>query len=83
MATRPVEPVAVSRTVVRRVRHPFVGLIGGLLLGCGVAILLITYAIVPLGVATPYVVIALFVVLGLLWGLFAPTRGRRPPEPVG
>jgi hypothetical protein len=64
-----------AQGVVRRRSHPFIGLIGGLLLGLGVALLLISYSIVPLGVATPWVTIALFVILGLLWGLFGPTRG--------
>jgi uncharacterized membrane protein len=64
-----------AQGVVRRRSHPFIGLIGGLLLGLGVALLLISYSVVPLGLATPWVVIALFVILGLLWGLFGPTRG--------
>lgn len=65
-----------AQGVVRRRSHPFIGLIGGLLLGLGVALLLISYSLAPLGVATPWVTIAVFVILGLLWGLFGPTRGR-------
>jgi uncharacterized membrane protein len=64
-----------AQGVVRRRSHPFIGLIGGLLLGLGVALLLISYSLAPLGVATPWVTIAIFLVLGLLWGLFGPTRG--------
>lgn len=64
-----------AQGVVRRRSHPFIGLIGGLLLGLGVALLLISYSVAPLGVATPWVTIALFLILGLLWGLFGPTRG--------
>jgi len=72
-----------AQGVVRRRSHPFIGLIGGLLLGLGVALLLISYSVVPLGLATPWLVIALFVILGLLWGLFGPTRGgRRADEDV-
>jgi hypothetical protein len=69
-----------AQGVVRRRSHPFIGLIGGLLLGVGVALLMISYSVVPLGVATPWLVIALFVILGLLWGLFGPTRGGRRAE---
>ena len=69
-----------AQGVVRRRSHPFIGLIGGLLLGLGVALLLISYSIVPLGVVTPWVTIALFVILGLFWGLFGPTRGAGRAE---
>ena len=75
----PYDPPA-APTVYRRLRHPLLGLIGGLLLGLGVALLLISYALAPLGVATPWVTIVVFAILGLLWGLFAPTRGRRSAD---
>ncbi len=57
-------------------RHPIRGLVFGLLLGLGAALLLIAYSVVPLGVATPWIVIALGAIVGLLVGLFGPPRGR-------
>lgn len=57
-------------------RHPFRGLVGGLLLGLGLALLLLSYAVVPFGSATPWIVIGGFAVLGALWGLFGPRRRR-------
>jgi hypothetical protein len=55
-------------------RHPFRGFFGGLLFGLGLALLMLSYAVVPFGGATPWVVIGVFTVLGLAWGLFGPRR---------
>jgi hypothetical protein len=60
-------------------RHPIRGFIFGLLLGLGVAMVLISYSIIPLGIATPWVVIAAGAIVGLLLGLFGPPRGRPKP----
>lgn len=57
-------------------KHPFRGFFGGLLFGLGLALLLLSYAVVPFGSATPWIVIGAFAVLGLLWGLFGPRRRR-------
>lgn len=58
-------------------RHPFRGLVGGLLLGIGLALVLMQLSIAPLGQVTVLTVIALCTVLGLVasWALPA-----RPPR---
>ncbi len=58
-------------------RHPFRGLGGGLLLGIGLALVLMQLSIAPLGQVTVLTVIALCAVLGLVasWALPA-----RPPR---
>lgn len=55
-------------------RHPVRGFFGGLLVGLGLALLLLSYSVVPFGGATPWVMIGVLTVLGLLWGLFGPRR---------
>jgi peptidoglycan/LPS O-acetylase OafA/YrhL len=65
----------------RRVRHPWRGVISGLILGIGLGIMSIVYGINPLGDLTPWVALVIGVVLGVLlvflprpWG-----RGAAPP----
>jgi hypothetical protein len=65
----------------RERRHPFRGFFGGLLFGLGLALLLLSYAVVPFGAVTPWVVIGAFTVLGLLSGLFGPRRRGMPAPP--
>jgi hypothetical protein len=60
-------------------RHPFRGFFGGLLLGLGVALLLIFAGFVPMGELTPWVILVLGVVIGLVAAFAGPTRGRRTP----
>ncbi len=60
-------------------RHPVRGLIFGLSLGVGVALVLISLSVIPLGVATPWVAIAAGAIVGLLLGLGGPPRGRSKP----
>lgn len=62
-------------------RHPIRGAIFGLLLGIGSAALLIMYAVIALGTLTPFVVIGLGVVVGVLWGLYGPAKGKRQLPP--
>lgn len=66
----------------RKKRHPFRGLIFGLLFGLGLGIMTIVYGINTLGVATPWVAVVLGLVIGMLVALFvpAPWGRRRPPS---
>jgi hypothetical protein len=59
-------------------RHPFRAIIGGLLLGLGLAIATIVYAIAPLGAMTPWVALVVGLVIGILL-MFIPSirKGRR------
>jgi hypothetical protein len=70
-------------------RHPVRGGLYGLCLGIGAAIYLIIFSVVPFDVVISIVVAAAGVVVGILWGLFAPARkpdGQPPatvdPDPV-
>ena len=60
-------------------RHPIRGFLFGLLLGLGVALVLISLSVIPLGVATPWVAIAAGAIVGLLLGLGGPPRRRSKP----
>lgn len=64
----------------QRHRRPIRGAFAGLFLGLGVSLMLVLYSV---NVPGDLVVIG-FVVLGLLMGLFGPTRGSRASqEPAG
>jgi hypothetical protein len=58
-------------------RHPVRGAFAGLLLGLGIAVLLVTYAKIAFGTLAVPLVILIGLVVGLLVGLFAPSRGPR------
>ncbi len=58
-------------------RRPILGFFSGLLLGLAVAVLLFSYAKIALGTLTPYVIIGVGALLGLLWSIVGPARGRR------
>lgn len=61
--------------------HPIRGLFGGLFLGIGVALLLVVFAVIALGTLTPYIIIVVGVVLGIVAGMFidrAPWKGGSP-----
>ena len=61
-----------------RKRHPIRGFFAGLLVGLGVSIMLLIYGKVTTESAWPVLAITGgFVVVGVLVGLFGPTRGRR------
>jgi multisubunit Na+/H+ antiporter MnhB subunit len=64
-------------------RHPFRGFFGGLLLGLGVALLMIFVGFAPMGEITPWVVIVLGIVIGLLVAFAGPTRGHRGDPQLG
>jgi hypothetical protein len=58
--------------------RPIRGLLAGLSLGIGVALLLIVFAVIALGTLTPYIIVIVGVIVGLLLGMFAdqmPWRG--------
>ena len=72
-------PAAVSMATppplrLRVKRHPIRGLLGGLLLGIGLALLVLVYAKAPFGIATPYVCLGAGIVAGLAMGLSGPVR---------
>lgn len=62
---------------VRPKRHLIRGLLSGLLLGLGLALLVIVYGKAPFGVATPYVIVICGVMAGLVNALVGPTRTTR------
>ena len=57
-----------------RKRHPIRGLICGLLLGLGLALLAISYSIAPFGGGTVKILVGVGALLGLVVGLVGPTR---------
>ncbi len=57
-------------------RRPILGFFSGLLVGLAVAVLLFSYAKIALGTLTPYAIIAAGALLGLLWSVLGPARGR-------
>ncbi len=57
-------------------RHPIRGALFGLLLGLGLAVYLILFKVISLGLVVPIFVIALSVVAGAAWGRFAPARTK-------
>ena len=65
-------------------RHPIRGALWGLMMGIGVALILINFAVIAFGTIVPWIVIGVFVVLGVLWGLFAPAKKPKgePPPPT-
>ncbi len=55
-------------------RHPIRGALWGLVGGIGMAMVLISRAVIALGTLTPLVVIALVMVLGVAWAYVAPPK---------
>jgi hypothetical protein len=75
----PVESVP-STTIVADTglqRHPFRGLLSGVLLGIGLALLVLVYGKAPFSTATPYVCLVAGVIAGLAFGLAGPPRRHR------
>ncbi len=55
-------------------RHPIRGLLGGLVLGIGLALAMVQASMVPFGEATVLVVLVVATLLGLLVSLLVPAR---------
>ena len=60
-------------------RHPWRGLFFGLLLGIGLGLMAIIYGFYALGPLTPWFLVILGVILGLLLVFVPRPWGRRPP----
>lgn len=58
-------------------RHPLRGLFGGLLLGIGLALVVVQLSVAPLGTNTVVIIIALCTVLGLIAAYALPARTIR------
>ena len=55
-------------------RHPILGAFYGLLLGLGIAIYLVLFEVTPFRFSTVIIVAVVTLVVGALWGSFAPAR---------
>jgi uncharacterized YccA/Bax inhibitor family protein len=64
--------------MVRKHRHPIRGILGGLFLGLGLAILSVVYGINVAGAITPWVMLAIGLLIGILL-IYTPSirKGRR------
>jgi len=58
------------------IRHPFRGLFGGLLLGIGLALVLMQLSVAPLGQVTVLTVVALCTALGTILAYALPARSH-------
>jgi hypothetical protein len=63
-------------------RHPFRGLFFGLLLGLGLGLMAIIYGFYALGPLTPWILVILGIVLGLVLVFVPRPWGRRGPPVV-
>ena len=63
----------------RKKRHPIMGLFFGLLLGLGLGLMAIIYAIYFAGPLTPWILVVLGIVIGLLMSFVPRLWGRNPP----
>lgn len=66
----------------RRRRHPFRGLFFGLLLGLGLGLMAIIYGIYALGPLTPWILVVVGVMFGLVFVFLRRPWGRRKPAEV-
>jgi drug/metabolite transporter (DMT)-like permease len=63
----------------RKKRHPFRGLLFGLLLGVGLGMMAIIYGLYFAGPLTPWILVAVGVIIGLVMVFVPAPWGRRPP----
>jgi len=64
----------------RKKRHPILGLFFGLLLGLGLGLMAIIYGLYFIGPLTPWILVILGVVIGLVMAFVPRPWGRsRPP----
>lgn len=62
--------------------HPIRGLLWGLMLGLGLAIVLVVMTIISLDLLQIIIVTVLGMIIGTVWGLFGPAKQpQRPPPP--
>jgi hypothetical protein len=61
--------------------HPIRGAVYGFFFGLGLALLLMVFKVLALSVPLILVLGVVFMVLGGLWGRFAPPRGAPDPAP--
>ena len=55
-------------------RHPLRGAGYGVLLGIGIAIYLVLFAVTPFRISTIVIVVVITAIVGALWGAFAPAK---------
>ncbi len=63
-------------------RHPVRGGFYGLMLGLGVAIYLVILAVTPFRISTMVTVVVVGIVVGALWGAFAPAKKLTDMPPM-
>ena len=63
----------------RKKRHPWMGLFFGLLLGIGLGLMAIIYGWYFLGSLTPWLLVILGIVIGLVMAFVPRPWGRKPP----
>ena len=78
-------PMTTASMDTRVKRHPFRGAFYGALLGIGVAIYLVLFAVTPFSISTMITVVAIAAGVGLLWGTLAPAKklDNAPPMRPG
>lgn len=66
-------------------RHPIRGLLYGIVFGLGLLMLAVGQGWAALGTWPPFILFVAGLVIGTLWGMYAPAKapkGDPPPEPV-
>lgn len=63
-------------------RHPVRGCCWSLLLGLGVALILVVTKVIELALVPLIVVVATVLVVGTLWGAYGPARAPTGPPPM-
>lgn len=63
-------------------KHPIRGFFWGLLMGIGLALVAIITKVVSLSLTTSIVLVAVCIVFGVLWGVYAPPRAPQGPAPA-
>ena len=72
--------IAATKPTVRY--HPIRGAVYGLFFGLGLALLLMVFKVLGLSVPLMIVLGLVFLVLGGVWGRFAPPRATKDPPPT-